>query len=72
MRLTKAYSKERLEAASRRAVELRACSYKSLQSILRHSLDQQPLLEADTHKSGPQHRNLRGALYYDPPTDLLQ
>ena len=72
MRLIKTYSKERLEAASRRAVELRACSYKSLHSILKHSLDQQLALEPDPDKSGPDHGNVRGALYYDPPPDLLQ
>jgi hypothetical protein len=72
MRLLKAYSRERLEAASRRAVELRACSYQSLQSILKHSLDQQVLLDAEPKKPGPHHGNVRGPRYYDPPTDLLQ
>jgi transposase len=72
MRLLKAYSRERLEAASRRAVELRACSYQSLQSILKHSLDQQMLLDAEPKQPGPHHDNVRGPRYYDPPTDLLQ
>lgn len=72
MRLLKAYSRERLEGASRRAVELRACSYQSLQSILKHSLDQQMLLDAEPKQPGPHHDNVRGPRYYDPPTDLLQ
>ncbi len=72
LRLSKTYSPERLEAASRRAVERQACSYKSLQSILRHSLDQQPPPEPDREQPGPRHGNVRGSLYYDPPTDLLQ
>jgi transposase len=72
MRLLKAYSKERLEAASRRAVELRACSYQSLQSILKHSLDQQVIRETEPKKPGPHHGNVRGPQYYDPPSDLLQ
>jgi transposase len=72
MRLSKTYSPERLEAASRRAVELQTCSYKSLQSILRHSLDQQPPPEPDREQPGPRRGNVRGSLYYDPPTDLLQ
>jgi len=72
MRLLKAYSKERLEAASRRAVELRACSYQSLQSILKHSLDQQVVLDAEPKKPGPHHDNVRGPGYYDSPHDLLQ
>ena len=66
-RLLKAYSKERLESASRRAVELQACSYRSLQSILKHSLDQQLLIELPSEKAGPEHDNLRGAGYYESP-----
>ena len=67
LRLLKAYSKERLEAASRRAVELQACSYRSMQSILKHSLDQQLLIDPPTEKAGPDHGNLRGASYYESP-----
>ena len=43
MRLGKSYGDERLEAACQRALTLGACSYKSLESILKHALDQQPL-----------------------------
>jgi transposase len=66
-RLLKAYSKERLEAASRRAVELQACSYSSMKSILKHSLDQQLLIDLPTERAGPDHGNLRGARYYESP-----
>lgn len=72
LRLAKAYSLSRLEAASERALRLQACSYHSLRSILKHSLDRQLWLEPENEKSGPQHKNLRGARYYDPPTTLLQ
>jgi len=65
LRLLKAYSKERLEAASRRAVQLRACSYPSMQSILKNSLDQQMLIDPPAEKAGPAHGNLRGAGYYE-------
>jgi transposase len=67
LRLLKAYSKERLEAASHRAVELRACSYRSMHSILKHSLDQQLSLDPPSERVGPEHGNVRGANYYDPP-----
>jgi hypothetical protein len=41
MRLAKTYSSLRLEAASQRAIQRQACSYQSLRSMLRRSLDQQ-------------------------------
>jgi len=70
--LEKLYSKARLEAASQRAVELQAFSYQNLKSILRHSLDRQPQTEPEHASSSPRHENLRGPLYYDPPTKLVQ
>jgi transposase len=72
LRLGKTYSNERLEAASQRAVQLQAYSYQSLKSILKRSLDRQLAPEPATSKPGPQHENLRGPNYYDPPTTLLQ
>jgi len=72
LRLEKIYSQPRLEAASRRAVQLQTFSYRSLKSILKRSLDRQLLLGPDDAPPGPQHENLRGPLYYDPPTTLVQ
>ena len=72
LRLAKTYSSERLEAASQRALQLQACSYSSLRSILKRSLDRQTTLELEPVKSGPRHENVRGPHYYDPPTTLLQ
>jgi transposase len=72
LRLAKTYSEQRLEAASQRALQLQACSYSSLRSILKRSLDRQTTLNPEPGKSGPRHENLRGADYYDPPTTLLQ
>lgn len=73
MSLAKTYTAARLEAASQRALLLGAFSYQSLKSILKRSLDQQPVLELDSDKAGPRHDNVRGAEYYDPPaTPLLQ
>jgi transposase len=72
LRLEKTYSRARLEAASQRAVQLQTCSYPSLKSILKRSLDQQLLLTSEVAPPGPQHENLRGPDYYDPPTTLVQ
>ena len=72
LRLAKTYSNERLEAASQRALQLQACSYSSLRSILKRSLDRQTTLDPEPGKSGPRHENVRGPHYYDPPTTLLQ
>jgi transposase len=72
LRLAKTYSNERLEAASQRALHLQACSYSSLRSILKRSLDRQTTLALEPTKPGPRHENVRGPNYYDPPTTLLQ
>jgi transposase len=72
MRLGKTYSNGRLEAASKRALELNACSFQSLKSILKQSLDRQPALPLEPERSGPRHENIRGAQYFNPPTNLLQ
>lgn len=72
LRLEKTYGKPRLEAASRRAVELQAFSYQSLKSILKRSLDRQLVFDPEAAAPGPHHENLRGPFYYDPPGKLLQ
>jgi len=66
MRLGKAYSPERLEAACERALFIKAYSYKSIHSILKKGLDQQPFLfeEIETAKS-LSHHNIRGKHYYE-------
>jgi transposase len=64
MRLGKSYSPERLEAACRRALTLGACSYKSLESILKKGLDRQPLPPPPDVIASPSHPNIRGPQYY--------
>jgi transposase len=65
MRLGKKYGTERLEAACQRALLLQACSYKSLESILKRQLDRQPLPDAATESAvTPEHDNIRGPHYY--------
>ncbi|MGI9309369.1 MAG: IS21 family transposase [Gammaproteobacteria bacterium] len=65
-RLGKSYGPARLEAAAARALAIDAPSYKSLESILKHGLDQQALTpegEAESMTVST-HTNLRGARYY--------
>ena len=65
MNLGKQYGDDRLQAACRRALSLQTTSYKSIQSILKHGLDSQPLPDtAATAVPTVQHGNIRGADYY--------
>ena len=65
MRLGKRYSKERLEAACERALLINAYSYKSVESILKKGLDQQPFLFDQIENAQPlNHHNIRGKHYY--------
>lgn len=68
MRLGKGVGDARLEAACRRALHFGACSYRSIQSILDHQLDQQPL-EPELPWNRPHHDNVRGKDYYNPPPE---
>jgi transposase len=63
IRLEKTYGKERLEAASARALAAGATSYRSVKSILQAKLDTVPLGETTTGAL-PDHENIRGANYY--------
>jgi len=64
MRLGKRYGDERLEAACQRALTLGACSYKSIESILKHGLDRSPVPEQPGATVRPRHPNIRGPQYY--------
>jgi hypothetical protein len=64
LRLGEVHGAERLERASRRAVDTGALSYRSLQAILKHRLEDAPLPEPTTPSAPLQHPNLRGAAYY--------
>ena len=64
LRLGKAYGDERLEAACRRALTLGSCRYKSIESILKHRLDEQPLEEQQELALPGTHDNIRGPAYY--------
>ena len=64
MRLGKSFGEQRLEAACRRALTLGACSYKSIESILRQGLDRKALPEQQELELSIAHENIRGADYY--------
>ena len=65
--LGRRYGKDRLEAASRRAVQLQAHSYKSVKSILERGLDRQNVAESMAPLPPVEHANIRGAGYYAGP-----
>ncbi len=64
MRLGKRYTTPRLEAASRRALAIGSCSYKSVESILKNGLDRKPLPPTTIDTPAIEHDNLRGSDYY--------
>lgn len=63
IRLGKNAGAGRLEAACRRALHFGTCNYRSVESILQHRLEAQPLEQELPFKSPP-HENLRGPGYY--------
>jgi len=65
IRLARKYSSPRVEAACERALLTGACRYKSVESILKNSLDQVPLENAPPPASTPPHDNIRGAEYFE-------
>lgn len=64
LRLAQVHGAERLERASHRALRTGARSYRSLQAILNHRLEETPLPEPATRAVPLHHANLRGASYY--------
>jgi len=64
MRLGKRYTTPRLEAASRRALAIGSCSYKSVESILKNGLDRKSLPATTMETLAIEHDNLRGSDYY--------
>jgi hypothetical protein len=65
IRLAKKYSNERLEGAAMRGLLTGAYRYKSIESILRNSLDLQALESPPDLPPPPPHDNIRGAEYFD-------
>ena len=69
IRLARAYSPERVEAACHKALALRSYSYRSVASILKKGLDKEP----HRHRPvawAPAHTNIRGQEYYQTTLGL--
>ena len=64
LRLGKRYGEARLEAACVRALRIGAASFKSVESILKHKLDLQPLSDETQSTLPLAHDNVRGPGYY--------
>ncbi len=64
IRLGKVYSPERLEAACDLALDGQATHYKSVKSILKTGLDQQPRQQNLPSTQPIAHDNIRGGHYY--------
>jgi transposase len=64
IRLGQRYPASRVEAAAQRALLTGAVRYRSLESILRRCLDQQPLTTPSVEERNPTHDNIRGAEYF--------
>lgn len=67
VRLGGKHTTERLEAAAARALHFAAYSFASVESILRHRLESQPLpdVAAEPQPAVAVHPNIRGAAYFD-------
>jgi transposase len=64
IRLNTRYPEPRLERACARALVHRAISYRSVEAILKHKLDEQETTAASAHEPLPLHANIRGPRYY--------
>jgi transposase len=64
IRLAGKYTAQRVEAACERALHTGACRYKSVESILRNSLDQVPPSSPPPSATPPSHDNIRGSEYF--------
>jgi hypothetical protein len=66
IRLGQKYPPRRVEAAAQRALLASAVSFKSINSMLRRGLDQQPLPAATVStQPATAHDNIRGAEYFE-------
>jgi len=63
IKLAKAWSRERVDAACARAMAIGGYSYRSVRSILEKGLDQVPL-QSECPCISIEHKNIRGADYY--------
>jgi transposase len=65
LRLERSYGCQRVEAACKRALYIGSRSYRSVASILKHSLDQKSLPDPSIAHQAIIHSNIRGSEYYN-------
>jgi len=65
VRLASCYGEQRLEAACARALKFDACSYRSIESILKTGLDRTEPTEPIAALDPIEHANMRGPDYFD-------
>jgi transposase len=65
MRLGRTYGPDRLEAACQRALDLGACSYRTVKNVLASGADRLALEGDLPAPPAPRHDNIRGADYYE-------
>src|SRR5262249_6221623 len=66
LRLAKSYGEGRLESACQRALHIKAYRYKSVESILKNKMDQQPLSSSSpTEVLSDSHEYIRGQDYFE-------
>lgn len=70
VRLANCYGIERLEAACARALKFEACSYRSIQSILKTGLDRIAPSEPVSAAEPIEHANMRGPDYFDAAAEV--
>jgi transposase len=64
IRLVRAWTAERVEAACQRGLDIGARSYASIVSILRNNLDRAHRRQTTPEETPIQHGNIRGRRYY--------
>ena len=69
LRLAKTYPAERMEAAARRCLRVRAYKFQSMDSILKNQLDRLPIPGDPPVQTAVDHDNIRGADYFDSPPE---
>jgi transposase len=71
IRLADRFGRERVDAACARAVSIGSPTFKTVQAILKNSLDRAPLLEPPP-RSAIEHDNIRGPSYFDKEEENAQ
>jgi len=64
VRLAKKHGDARVEQACARCLAVNARSYRSVETVLKHNLDAQPLPSVEPDRAPIEHENVRGPDYF--------